>query len=201
VSPSSSPQTATFVNTAPVISERPSVKLKVVGGKSDILNSVVVNTADQSLYSLSSDSKRTTMVACKDNVEIATVNWNRSSPRMVFRQKKMKCKEWLPLTGPETESRILTHGDSQLIWMNKSSTSGYLIPANRPGLSVARWRISSRSDDLYLEVFQEALVESGLLEAIVVSIVLLRSGQSLNDSIEAMTFTDQRFFKTAIGPT
>jgi hypothetical protein len=144
VSPSSSPQSATFVNTAPVVSERPSVKLKVVSGKTDILNSVVVNTAGQSLYSISSDSKRTTMVACKDNVEVATVNWNRSSPRMVFRRKKMKCKDWLPLTGPETEykrrpppscylsepdiarSRILTHGDSQFIWMNKSSTSGYV---------------------------------------------------------------------------
>jgi hypothetical protein len=97
--------------------------------------------------------------------------------------------------------------------MNKSSSSGYvgihhhpghlceglidllqLIPANRPGLSVARWRISPRSDDLYLEVFQEALVESGLLEAIVVSIVLLRSGESLNDNIETMTSTDQRFY-------
>jgi hypothetical protein len=103
VSPPSSPQSATFVNTAPVISERPSVKLKVIGGKFDILNSVVVNTAGQSLYSISSDSKRTTMVTCKDNVEIATVNWNRSSPRMVFRGKTVKCKEWLPLTGPETE--------------------------------------------------------------------------------------------------
>jgi hypothetical protein len=109
---------------------------------------------------------------------------------------------------------MLTHGDSQLIWMNKSSSSGYvgihhhpghlceglidllqLIPANRPGISVARWRISPRSDDLYLEVFQEALVESGLLETIVASIVLLRSGQSLNDSIETMAFPGQQFCK------
>jgi hypothetical protein len=58
-----------------------------------------------------------------------------------------------------------------------------LIPANRPGLSVARWRIRTRSDDLDLEVFQEALVESELLEAIVVSIVLLRSGRSLGNII------------------
>jgi hypothetical protein len=57
-----------------------------------------------------------------------------------------------------------------------------LIPANRPGLSVARWRIRARSDDLDLEVFQEALVESGLLEAIVISIVLLRSGRSFGDT-------------------
>jgi len=55
-----------------------------------------------------------------------------------------------------------------------------LIPANRPGLAVARWHVSSRSDDLDLEIFQEALVEPGLLEAIVLSLVLLRSGRTLD---------------------
>jgi hypothetical protein len=83
------------------VNERPFIKLKVTRGKSDIVNSVVVNAAGQSLFSISSDSKRTTMVACKNNIEVATVEWNRSSPRMVFRRKKMKCKEWLPLAGPE----------------------------------------------------------------------------------------------------
>jgi len=57
-----------------------------------------------------------------------------------------------------------------------------LIPANRSGLAVARWHVSSRSDDLDLEIFQEALVEPGLLEAIVLSVVLLRSGQCLGDT-------------------
>jgi len=83
--------------------ERPSVKFKIPCGKSNILNSVIVNAAGQSLYITSSNSKRTTFVACKDNVEVATVQWDRSSPRMIFRQKKMKCKEWLPLAGPKTE--------------------------------------------------------------------------------------------------
>jgi hypothetical protein len=145
--PISSPLSATLVNSAPAVNKRPSVKLKVVGGKSDAVNSALINAAGQSLYSISSDSKHTTVVACKDNVKVATVEWNRSSPRMTFRQKKMKCKEWLPLARPdrpETEyerpslpscahsesdtarARILTHGDSQLIWMNKSSTSGYV---------------------------------------------------------------------------
>jgi hypothetical protein len=142
--PISSPLSATLVNTAPAVNKRPSVKLKVVGGKSDVVNSALINAAGQSLYSISSDSKRTTVVACKDNVKVATVEWNRSSPRMIFRQKKMKCKEWLPFARPEAEykclslpicshsesdtvrARILTHGDSQLIWMNKSSTSGYV---------------------------------------------------------------------------
>jgi len=56
-----------------------------------------------------------------------------------------------------------------------------LIPANRPGLAIARWRVSSHSDDFDLEIFEdsEALVEPGLLEAIVLSVVLLRSGRAL----------------------
>ena len=55
-----------------------------------------------------------------------------------------------------------------------------LIPANRPGLAVARWHVSSHADDLDMEIFQEALVEAGLLEAIVFSVVLLRSGHTLD---------------------
>jgi hypothetical protein len=160
VSPSSSPraQSATLVNQASgtAISERSSVKLKIVGGKSNIVNSVVVSEDRQTLYSISSNSKRTTVVACKDNVEVAVVEWDRSSPRMVFRQKKMKCKEWLARAGPETEyrrtylldsiavilifpdsntarSRMLAHGNSQFIWMNKSSSSGYVCIFHCPG--------------------------------------------------------------------
>lgn len=150
VSPPPTPPSATLVN-IPYHNERPSVKLKIPRGKSNIVNSVVVNASGQSLYSISSNSKRTIVVACKNDVEVATVEWNRSSPRMVFRRKKMRCKEWLPLARPETEydslpltacchseskcnltrSRILAHGDSQFIWMHKSSTSGYVCIRSR----------------------------------------------------------------------
>jgi hypothetical protein len=101
-SPPSIPMSATLVNDAH-LTERPSVKLKIPGGNSNIFNSVVVSASGQSLYSISSNSKRTTLASCRDNVEVATIEWDRSSPRMVFRRKKMKCKEWLPLAGPDTE--------------------------------------------------------------------------------------------------
>jgi len=162
--------------------ERPSVKLRFTGGSSsNITNSTVVSASGQALYSISGSSKRTTLVTCRDNVEIASVDWNRSNPRMVFRQKKMKCKEWLPLAGPDTKTRVLTHGGLQYDWIHRS-TSGYLIPANRPGLAVARWRVKSSTDELYLEVFQETLLQSGLLEAIVLSIVLARAEYPLGSS-------------------
>lgn len=82
---------------------RPSLKLKIPGGVSNILNSKVVDAAGRSLYSISSDSKRTTLFSCRDNVEIATIQWDHHSPRMEFHDKKMKCKEWLKLTGPDNE--------------------------------------------------------------------------------------------------
>lgn len=65
-----------------------------------------------------------------------------------------------------------------------------LIAANRPGLAVARWKIRSRTDELNLKIFQEVplAVESGLLDAIVLSVVLLRSGQSLGDSLGVNSF-------------
>ena len=83
--------------------KRPSVKLKISCGGSNISNSEVISASGQSLYSISSNSKSTTLVSCNNNIEVATVNWDRSSPRMVFRREKMKCKEWLPLAGPDTE--------------------------------------------------------------------------------------------------
>ena len=83
--------------------ERPSLKLRIPSGASNILNAVVIDAAGQSLYTISSNSKRTNLISCADKTEVATVQWDRSSPRMVFRRNKFKCKTWLPLTGPENE--------------------------------------------------------------------------------------------------
>ncbi|KAI9464777.1 hypothetical protein F5148DRAFT_173825 [Russula earlei] len=192
LSPPRTPLSPTLVDSTQH-TERPSIKLKIPSGSSNIVNSEVVDEAGQALYSISSTSKRTTLVAARDNAKVATIEWDRSSPRMVFRRKKMKCKEWLPLAGPETQSRILTHGDVQFTWMDQL-TSGHLIPANRPGLAMARWRIKSQTDILILEIFQEALVEPGLLEAIVLSLVLLRSGRSLGDTLDAMNPSHPKYF-------
>jgi len=136
----------TLVNDAHY-TERPSLNLTIPRGASNILNSVVVNAAGQSLYTISSDSKHTTLVSCSDNVEVATVQWDRSNPRMVFRRKRMKCKAWLPLIGTENEyvpaprqplmsprieserdparSRMLTHDEVQFTWVH-GSASGHV---------------------------------------------------------------------------
>ena len=106
MSPPPASPTATLAN-AVHCNERPSSMLKIPGGKSNILNSVVGDAAGQSIYTISSNSKRTTFVACQNNVEVATVQWDRSSPRMVFRGKKIKCKEWLLTSGLGTEYKPL----------------------------------------------------------------------------------------------
>jgi hypothetical protein len=62
----------TLVNDAHY-TERPSLKLSLPCGGSNILNSAVINAAGQSLYSILSNSKRTTIVSCRDNAEVATV--------------------------------------------------------------------------------------------------------------------------------
>ena len=92
----------TLVND-PHYTGRRSLKLSFPGGVSDILNSAVIDAASQPLYSISSNSKLTTVVSCRDNVDVATVQWDRHSPRMVFRGEKMKCREWLKLAGPNSE--------------------------------------------------------------------------------------------------
>ncbi|KAI0293865.1 hypothetical protein B0F90DRAFT_1760202 [Multifurca ochricompacta] len=198
------PVSPTLVNPPPRYTQRPSIKLSVSSAGTDILNAVVTDETGKLLYSTSSNSKRTKLLSCgnsnnnnssssSNKAEVATVEWDRSSPRIMFRGKKMKCKEWLPLAGSETEARTLTHGDAQFTWM-QNSTSGYMIPADRPGLAVAKWRIKSRTDQLRLEIFQEALVEPGLLEAIILSIVLLRSGRTLGDTSEGIPFSSPRFY-------
>ena len=77
--------------------------------------------------------------------------------------------------------------------------SSQLIPANRLGLAVAKWRTKSGSDELRLKIFQEALVEPGLLEAIVLSIVLLQSGNSFGDGVESIISMGPKYFSPSTG--
>jgi hypothetical protein len=100
--PSPTPSSATSVG-APRPNERPSIELKISSRGAKILNAVVVDSAGQPLYTVSSDEGRTKLRSQRDNSKVATIDWDRSSPRMVFRGKKAKVKEWLPRAGPDTE--------------------------------------------------------------------------------------------------
>ena len=105
--PPPTPLSASLAETARR-NQRPSIGLKISNSGAKIVNAVVVGPAGRPLYSISSDSKRTKLLCHKDNTEVAIIDWDRSSPRMVFRGNKFKCKEWLPRSGPETEY-VLTY--------------------------------------------------------------------------------------------
>ncbi|KAF8267720.1 hypothetical protein EI94DRAFT_1801297 [Lactarius quietus] len=82
-------------------------------GGPNIVNAVVVNPTGQPLYSISSVSKHTKLLLHRDNFEVATVDWDCSSPRMVFRGKKLKCKEWLTRAGrPGLKTEHVHHAPS-----------------------------------------------------------------------------------------
>lgn len=83
--------------------ERPSTKFKISSSGANIVNAIVVDPAGRPLYTISSDESRTEFLSQRDNTKVATIDWDRSSPRMVFQGKKIKCKDWLPRAGPDTE--------------------------------------------------------------------------------------------------
>ena len=91
--------------------ERPFIELKFSIGGANILNAVVTDSIGQPLYTMTSDEGRTKLSSQRDNSKVATIDWDRRSPRMVFRGKKVKCKEWLPRSGPDTECvhMLMTH--------------------------------------------------------------------------------------------
>ena len=72
--------------------------------------------------------------------------------------------------------------------------SSQLIPANRPGLAIAKWRTKSRSDGMRLQIFQEVLVEPGLLESILLSIVLLQCGHSFGDTLHSLASRGPKYY-------
>ena len=64
---------------------------------------------------------------------------------------------------------------------------------------MAKWRTESRTDGLRLHVFQEVLVEPGLFEAILLSIILLQSGKSFGDTLHSMSEMGPKYYGAATG--
>ena len=98
----------------PRSNKRPSFEFKISSRGAKILNAVVLDSTARPLYSISSDESCTTLLTQKDSSKAATINWDHSSPRMVFRGKKVKCKEWLPYVGHDTKYVLLLVHASQL---------------------------------------------------------------------------------------
>ena len=106
LTPPPTPLSPTLVE-GPRSDERPSIELKISRHGANILDAVVVDPAGRPLYSISSNGSPKTLLLQRNGTEVATIDWGRSSPRMIFRGKKFKCKEWLPRTGPNTEYELM----------------------------------------------------------------------------------------------
>jgi hypothetical protein len=114
-----SPQSQTLVNT-PNHNNRPSVMLTISGSGEDfldrlplntmvcepsnssILNSTVSDAAGRTLYVISSTTKRSILLSCGNNAEVAHIKWNRETPTLVYHGKKIKCMYWLPFVKQES---------------------------------------------------------------------------------------------------
>ena len=81
----------------------PTNELKSSSSGANILNAVVADSAGRTLYTVTIDDGRTKLRSQRDNSNVAIIDWVCRSPRMVFCWKKVKCKEWLPHPGPDTE--------------------------------------------------------------------------------------------------
>lgn len=146
--------------------------------------------------------------------ELARIGWDRSSPRVRFladvdgtelpkksKKHKTKCKEWLPRAGADTQSRVLTvHGTRYTITERKGA-NGYLLCSKddadaSPLLPLARWRTMSGAQSQQLEVFDEACAAPGLLDALVLALVVVQSGQPLGDAPDCLNMASPMFSGT-----
>lgn len=151
---------------------------KFSGTNATILNSQVNDPWGKSPFHVSTPTKKVTSFRAADGAVIALIDWDHSSPVMEFRGKKIKIKEWLPLKKDDKTSRTFVHEGKHYDWITREQTV-YLEPSDRPGHHIAIWRDPTGVTEL--EVFQEALVTAGMLEACLLAVVLMQSGNSLGD--------------------
>ncbi|KAI0265907.1 hypothetical protein BC834DRAFT_824458 [Gloeopeniophorella convolvens] len=156
--------------------QRHSVIFKFTGDKKTILHSQVMDPYGKSPFTVVSDKKHTTVRAA-DGTTLAAMDWDHSSPVMHYQGQKLRCKEWIPYH-KETQSRTLTHAGKKYNWVTRNETS-FLEPSDRPGFPVVIWR--DPTGQVEVEAFQEALVVPGLLEAAIISVVIMQSGHPIGD--------------------
>ncbi|THH17434.1 hypothetical protein EW146_g3375 [Bondarzewia mesenterica] len=163
----------------PQVEKRHSVVFKFSGTNKTILNSQVDDPYGKSPFSVSTPKKKVTTFRAVDGTVIAVIDWDHSSPVMEYRGNKIKIKEWLPLKKDDKSSRTFVHEGKHYDW-NTRDQIVYLEPSDRPGHHVAIWRDPTGVAEV--EVFQEALVIPGMLEACLLAVMLMQSGHSFGES-------------------
>ncbi|KAI0042017.1 hypothetical protein FA95DRAFT_627262 [Auriscalpium vulgare] len=157
--------------------QRHSVTFRFSTPKTAILNSAVHDPYGKTPFSVHSPDKKHTIVSASNGSVIARIDWDHSSPVIEYGGKKIKAKEWIPFH-KESQSRKLTFEGKVYNWTTRETTN-YLEPSDRPGYSYVVWHDST--DDVILDVYQDALVIPGLLEAAILGVVLMQSGHPIGD--------------------
>ncbi|TFY73657.1 hypothetical protein EWM64_g10355, partial [Hericium alpestre] len=129
--------------------------------------------------------KKRTVVSGRGGEVLVEIDWDHSSPRLVYRgEKKRKLKEWIPLK--ENKSfRQIKYLEKKYRWTARDECV-VLEPAEKPGYPYAVCR-DGEGGSILLEVFQEALDIAGLLEMCVVGVVAMQSGKKLGDEDDTST--------------
>jgi len=147
------------------------------------------------------DADTVNVVTAEDGEQLARFGWDRASPRVRFgpaldkrqkrKQRKVKCKEWLPLADSNSgvtsnlQSRILTLDGARYSITERKGGVGYLLRVDDehtfPLLPLARWRTAPDSKSQQLEVFDGACAIPGLFDAFVLGLIVLQSAQQLGD--------------------
>ncbi|KAI0065781.1 hypothetical protein BV25DRAFT_1913221 [Artomyces pyxidatus] len=161
---------------APAQPARHFVTFRFSGTKKTILNSQVHDPYGKTPFTVQSDKKHSVIHASNGSV-IAKFDWDHSSPVMEYAGKKMKCKEWIPYH-KESGTRKLTFEGKVYDWSTREKTN-YFEPSDQPGFPYVVWH--DETDEVVIDVYQEALVIPGLLEAAIASIVIMQSGHPVGD--------------------
>ncbi|KAF8260369.1 hypothetical protein EI94DRAFT_1748714 [Lactarius quietus] len=191
-----------------------------------ILNAAILDASGRALYTTFSDAKLKKTTVRRAAVPRYTPSRTRtlvgSGPRRVGpleparaisrerrrdgpAEKEQEAQTQVQGVAPsrrcDTESRVLTvHGTRYTITERKNANGclfGFKDDADAsPLLPLARWRTMPDARLQQLEVFDEAYATPGLLDALILALVVMQSGQPLGDVPDCLNMATPMFMGT-----
>ncbi|KAI0287618.1 hypothetical protein BC826DRAFT_1188907 [Russula brevipes] len=162
-------------------SEKPhSVRFTFTGTPETILNSQIHDPYGGTPFVVATDKKKHTTMRASNGAALALIDWDRPSPVMHYEGKKVKCKEWLVCERDEKlfvadRTRVFQHAGKGYRWTQRNEKA-CLEPLDRPGHNILT--ASDQNGPVEVDAFQESLVVPGLLEAAMIGIVVMLTGQN-----------------------
>ncbi|KAF8213967.1 hypothetical protein K438DRAFT_1802648 [Mycena galopus ATCC 62051] len=154
------------------------ITFKFSGTKPTIRDSKVTDSWGQTVLTISSTKKETTLYNMQGHV-FALIEWNHSLPRVRYRGTEVKSKDFLPL---ERKSMIrgMTLEGQTYGW--KGAADGMsvgLYHPSAPNHCLAYWH--NEEHVIHVEVSREACDTAGLLEMCLTAVFLMNCGSQLEE--------------------